>query len=72
MIRIKEGFRGQQQIVLPPMIVEQQKEDKLTQALYITDIGYYPHAAGHFRERKEGISEYVLIYCVEGRLLSRL
>lgn len=67
MIRIKEGFRGQQQIVLPPMIVEQQKEDRLTQALYITDIGYYPHAAGHFRERKEPISEYILIYCVEGK-----
>ena len=34
--------------------------------MHITDIGYYPAAALHKRTRKEGISQYVLIYCVEG------
>jgi AraC family transcriptional regulator, arabinose operon regulatory protein len=34
--------------------------------LNITDIGYYPKAWHHFRERKEPISQYVFIYCIEG------
>lgn len=67
MIHIKEGFRGQQQIVLPPIIIDQLRADQLTRVLYITDIGYYPCASGHYRERKNGIDEYVLIYCAEGK-----
>ena len=30
------------------------------------NVGRYPHAAHHCRERREGLSEHVLIYCVEG------
>ena len=32
----------------------------------ITDIGYFPHAEGHYRERREPIGEHVLIYCMDG------
>ena len=52
--------------MLPPMIVEVERKDPLVSSLYITDIGYYPKAYNHFRERKEPISQYVLIYCMEG------
>ena len=31
-----------------------------------TDIGYFPRAAGHARERGDGIDQAVLIYCVMG------
>ena len=62
----KDGFLGQRSIVLPPMITDMEREDPLISSLYITDIGYYPHAVAHYRERKEPISQYVLIYCVEG------
>ena len=62
----KDGFKGQRSVVLPPMIIETEREDPLTSSLYITDIGYYPHAHNHYRQRLEPITEHVLIYCVEG------
>lgn len=63
---MKEGFTGERSIVLPQMTIEMEREDPLASSLYITDIGYYPHAEGHFRERRQPISEYVLIYCMSG------
>ena len=63
---MKEGFTGERSIVLPPMTLKLERQDPLVSSLYITDIGYYPHADGHFRTRQEPISEYVLIYCMEG------
>jgi len=62
----KDGFMGEQQMVLPPMIVEMAERDPLVSSLYVTDIGYYPNAANHYRERSTPISQYVLIYCMEG------
>ena len=64
---MKEGFTGERSIVLPPMTIETERQDPLVSSLYITDIGYYPHADRHRRERQEPIGEYVLIYCMEGR-----
>lgn len=64
---MKEGFTGERSIVLPPMTIETEASDPLVSSLYITDIGYYPNAKSHFRERKEPIGEYVLIYCMEGK-----
>lgn len=66
MIRLKDGFNGERAIVLPPMIINIMEEDPLLSALHITDIGYYPKAAHHFRERKEPINQYVFIYCIDG------
>lgn len=62
----KDGFQGERQIVLSPMIVEMERKDSLVSSLYVTDIGYYPSAVHHYRERKTPISQFVLIYCVEG------
>lgn len=67
MIKQKDGFLGQRSIVLPLMIREMEAHDPLISSLYITDIGYYPHAKHHYRERKEPIPQYVLLYCFEGR-----
>ncbi|MCD8318496.1 MAG: AraC family transcriptional regulator [Paraprevotella sp.] len=67
MPRIKEGFKGGRIIVLPGFLVDELKRDPLGRELYITDIGYYPHATYHYCERSEEDSEeFVLIYCVEG------
>lgn len=66
MVHLKDGFMGERSVVLPQMAIEMQKADPLVSSLYITDIGYYPHASHHFRERKEPIMQNVLIYCVEG------
>lgn len=67
MLQIKEGFRGERSVVLPPLVNKMQAEDPLASSLYITTIGYYPNAEHHFRERKEPIADNVLIYCMDGR-----
>lgn len=43
------------------------KENSMISGLYMTDIGYYPHARFHFRKRPTGSDQYILIYCVEGK-----
>ncbi|ASZ11113.1 AraC family transcriptional regulator [Chitinophaga pendula] len=67
-LRKREGFEGQQLIVLPRKVINDfLVRDALTRQLYITDIGYYPKAWGHYVERPAGIGQHILIYCVEGR-----
>lgn len=66
MKRRKDGFSGERSIVLPQMIVEMEEQDPLVSSLFVTDIGYYPQAAHHYRERTDAISQHVLIYCVAG------
>ena len=64
MPRIKEGFKGERAIVLPAFLIEELKQDPLGSELYITDIGYYPHACFHYRKRNtEEATEFILIYC---------
>ena len=63
MVKLKDGFTGERALVLPRIIVDKMEEDPLTSMLHITDIGYYPKAKHHFRERKEPINQYVFIYC---------
>lgn len=65
-IERKDGFQGERQVVLSPMLVKLQEDDELTRNLYITDIGYYPRAEHHHRVREMGAPQYVLIYCVDG------
>lgn len=62
----KEGFAGERQVKLPPMVVNMERCDPLTTSLYITDIGYYPKAEYHHCTRRQAIDQYVLIYCVDG------
>lgn len=61
-----EGFKGEKSVVLPDSIIDNLRINPLTKLLYVTDIGYYPNAKFHFRERTKGIAQHVLIYCVEG------
>ena len=66
MVKLKDGFTGERALVLPRIIVDKMEENPLTSMLHITDIGYYPKAKHHFRERKEPINQYVFIYCIDG------
>lgn len=66
MIKRKDGFSGERALVLPSTVIAEITKDPLANSLYITDIGYYPRAQYHFRERKTPISQYILIYCTEG------
>ncbi len=62
----KEGFLGQQMIVLPPDSLKEIVNNSLIQNLYFTAIGFYPHAEYHDRKREFGSDEYILLYCTEG------
>lgn len=67
MIKIKSGFSGEQAVILPESIVEEFKTNEVGKHLYITDMGFYPNADNHFRERKASeAKQFVLIYCVDG------
>lgn len=64
----KEGFQGQKAVVIPRKILSSlNKKNKLNQPLFITDIGYYPKAKYHYRERPAGADQCIFIYCMEGK-----
>lgn len=63
----QEGFPGQISYVIPDRILTLVLENPVMSDLYITDIGYYPQARHHFRERPSGSEQFILIYCVEGK-----
>lgn len=66
MIRIKEGFLGQKQWVIPKTNLERWGNHPLLQSLIPTDIGYYPQARYHYREREQGVEQHILIFCISG------
>ena len=65
--RVRAGFVGQRMIVLPKKILAEIKKNSLINQLYVTDIGFFPRAKFHFRERNNGSRQYILIYCMEGQ-----
>lgn len=68
----EDGFPGQISYVLPGKILSLVSENAMTSDLYLTDIGYYPNARNHFRERPAGCAQSILIYCVDGKGKIRL
>jgi len=71
-IQKQEGFKSQKLIVLPEHIMNEYAQHPLVRPLHITDIGYFPHALHHYRERPEGSGAYIIIYCIEGEGWYRL
>ena len=68
MNRKQDGFHGQKAIVIPRKIIEEMcANHPVIGNLYITDIGYYPKARFHYRERPNGAEQHILIYCIEGK-----
>lgn len=66
--RKREGFQGQKLMVLPKRIESGfLMKNPITKQIYITDIGYYPKALHHYAERLNGISQHIIIYCMEGQ-----
>ena len=63
----EDGFPGQISFVIPERILALVKNNPLIADLFITDIGYYPKARFHFRERPAGSTQFILIYCLEGK-----
>ena len=66
MIKIKSGFTGERICIIPTSMHAQAQKDPFLANLHLTDVGFYPHAMHHFRERTDPIDQYILIYCVDG------
>lgn len=62
----EDGFKDEQYYIIPTESFSEYKGHPLVEELYLTDIGFFPHAKDHYREREEGIEENIFIYCVEG------
>ncbi|GAA4324478.1 AraC family transcriptional regulator [Mucilaginibacter gynuensis] len=64
----RDGFEGQKLINVPEKVWDDVfKKDASFFQLYITQIGYFPKARFHYRERRKGCEDNILIYCVQGK-----
>lgn len=63
---MKEGFQGQRAYSLPVTLLREAISHPLCQGLYVTDIGFYPVARAHKRNRRTGSAQHLLLYCVQG------
>lgn len=53
-------------VAIPNSEIQKSTEYGINTMLYITNIGFYSEASEHYRQRKEGSSQHILIYCTEG------
>jgi len=65
-IRKPDGFESQKLFVQPDYMLKELMISALTRPLFVSDIGFFPHAQHHFRERPDGADAHIFIYCVEG------
>lgn len=65
-IRKPDGFDAQKLFVQPDYMLKELNNSALTRPLFVSDIGFFPQARHHFRERPEGADSHIFIYCVEG------
>jgi AraC-like DNA-binding protein len=54
-------------VVLPRSVVARAQQHPLMSGLIPTDVGHFPQAAGHLRERPTGVDQAIFIYCAKGR-----
>src|SRR6186713_167724 len=67
-LKRRDGFNGQKLIELPKSVWKKVIEpDPVLSRLYVAQIGYFPKASFHYRERKHGCVDNILIYCVMGK-----
>jgi AraC-like DNA-binding protein len=64
----RDGFQGEKLISLPQRVLKDvlRRTPALFQ-LFITHIGYFPKASAHYRERRKGCEDNILIYCLHGK-----
>jgi AraC-like DNA-binding protein len=64
--RIAEGFPGQRAVVLPRPVIASWLNAAPLLELSPSDVGHYPHARWHHRERPEGCPELIFLWCYQG------
>jgi AraC-like DNA-binding protein/quercetin dioxygenase-like cupin family protein len=67
-LKIKDGFLGEKQINVPrDVVINRLRKKPFAANLFVTQIGYFPKARFHYRERQYGCHDNILIYCLEGK-----
>ncbi|QBG48162.1 helix-turn-helix domain-containing protein [Verrucomicrobia bacterium S94] len=64
-VRIAEGFPHQRLVVIPTNVLQRCNSLPLVKLLYITHLGTYPYAPGHYVHR-DGTEQIIMIYCLKG------
>ena len=63
---LRSGFPGERISALPkPRVVDALKH-LVTSKIMVTDCGYFPHAADHYRMRRNGMPQAIVIVCTDG------
>lgn len=62
-----EGFRDEKYMIIPTESFAEYMEHPMVRGTYLTDVGFFPKARSHYKEREEGADQYILIYCTEGK-----
>ena len=62
-----DGFKDEKYIIIPTETFSDYAEHPLVRTIYPTDVGFFPRARAHYREREDGAQQYILIYCTEGK-----
>lgn len=65
--KLADGFKNEKAIILPYNVRDYLSRNDIAKNLYVTHIGYYPQAKHHYRERKHGSNQNILIYCESGK-----
>lgn len=71
-VRMPDGFPGQRMRVLPRPLVAHALHQPTTEQVLVSDVGFFPRAAGHGRERPAGARETIVIVCSAGSGTCRL
>ena len=64
--KLREGFAGQDMYVIPRPILARARQHPLVRSVYPTDIGWFPKAGHHFRQRPDGAGQDHLMLCTDG------
>ena len=65
-LKLREGFAGQDMYVIPRPVLGRAGQHPLVRSVYPTDIGWFPRAAHHYRERPDGSRQDHLMMCTAG------
>ncbi|OCT15742.1 AraC family transcriptional regulator [Paenibacillus pectinilyticus] len=66
MERKPEGFEEEKLFILPAYMQTELSRSELTRDLFVSDIGFFPRALHHYRERPEGSPSHIFIFCSDG------
>jgi AraC family transcriptional regulator, arabinose operon regulatory protein len=66
-IRKRDGFKNERHIKFPVKNFPTYLKNPLVNGTYVSELGYYPKASYHYRERLDGTDENILFFCLEGK-----